>query len=212
MMKKHCIDCVQLRRAWISAFSLAVTALLTNGSAVFAQDSGALLQEVQALLRQPLPQPPDGATLAPEKTEAERAQQLRAMLFDDAVAGQSAPSAVAPTTAGAAQPSLSLPAGPATMAGNPLDGQLRVELPPAPPEKYAPTAVPRRPAAIPNPATVPLPPLPPESQAPSGVPRPPVSLPLPTAPAEPPARLPDPTVIPLPPHPPEEQAPWRQGV
>lgn len=211
MMKKHCTDCVQLGRAWIRVFCLAVTALLTTGSAVFAQDSGALLQEVQALLRQPLPQPPDGATLAPEKTEAERAQQLREMLFDDAVAGQAAP-AVTPKIAGTAQTPLSLPAGPTTMAGNPPDGQLRVELPPAPPEKYAPTAAPRHTGAIPNPATIPLPPHPPESQAPSGVPRPPVSLPLPTAPAEPPARLPDPTVIPLPPHPPEEQAPWRQGV
>lgn len=166
------------------------------------------------MLREPLPTPPDGVTLPPGKSDEALARELRAMLFDNEAAGQVKPLAVAPAGAGTTQSDPSPVSGPQAAAGNPLAGQISVELPPAPPEKYAPTTAPaptapqaRRPAALPDPAAIPLPPHPPASQAPSVQPRPPASPPVHTGPAQRPVQLPDPTIIPLPPHPPEDQAP-----
>jgi len=203
----------------MTASCLAIILVHAAGSPAIAQDTNTLSQEVQAVLRQPLPTPPDGVTLPPTRSDEAVAQELRAMLFGNEAAGQ-----VTPLAAGASQPSAAAASGAGTTqsaasqvsgqaaAGNPLAGQIPVELPPAPPEKYAPSAAQTRPAVLPNAATIPPPPPPPESQAPSMLPRPPVSQPAPATPSQPPARLPDPTVIPLPPHPPEDQAPWRQGV
>lgn len=206
--------------AIMTASCLAAVLLVVPDDRAIAQDqdSDALLHEVQAILRQPLPAPPDGVTLPPTKSDEELAQQLRAMLFGNEAAGPatplttraSQPPAGATPGAGATQSAPAMSGTPAT-AMNPLVGQIRVELPPAPPERYAPSATQRRPAQFPDPEVIPLPPHPPEAQAPSAVSRPPIALPRPAAPLRPRPRLPDPTVIPLPPHPPEEQAPWRQG-
>ena len=203
----------------VTASCAAITLIHAAVSPANAQDNDALLQEVQAMLRKPLPTPPEGVTLPPGKSDEELARELSAMLFDNEAAGQVKPLAAVPAGVGTTQSESSPVSGSQAAAGNPLAGQIRVELPPAPPEKYAPTtaAAPiapqaRRPAALPDPAVFPLPPHPPESQAPSVQPRPPASPPVHTPPAQRPVQLPDPTIIPLPPHPPEDQAPWRQGV
>lgn len=209
----------------IGASCLAAIVFLAVIGPANAQDTNGLLEEVQAMLRQPLPAPPEGVTLPPPKSDQEITEQLRAMLFGNEAAGQETPPAThsshapatAPSAAGSTSPAPPQAGAPLVSAQNPLAGQIRIELPPAPPERYAPTTAPapaapqaRRPATLPDPAVIPLPPHPPEAQAPATQSSPPPPLPGPTAPAQPPSRL-DPLVVPLPPHPPEDQAPWRQG-
>ena len=81
------------------------------------------------------------------------------------------------------------------------------QLPPHPPEKYAPASQWRPPIQLPEPSTIPTPPM---VQAPIQQRSPPIKIPNPSGATTetPPIQLP---VIPLPPHPPEEQAPWRSG-
>lgn len=210
------------RPVLITASCLAVTLLLLADSRAFghSQDPGTLLQEVRAMLRQPLPALPDGVTLPLASSEEQLTQRVRDMLFGDETVGHfasataqaSQPPAAAQVSAGVPQTASSSAAGLQAAAPSSLSGQERIELPPAPPEKYAHAAAQKPPAQLPNLAVVPLPPHPPVEQAPSMQSRPPILLPNSATSLQPRARLPDPTAIPLPPHPPEEQAPWRQGV
>ena len=87
---------------------------------------------------------------------------------------------------------------------------LNIQLPPPPPERYAPSARGQPPIQLPDPSTIPSPPA---AQAPPQQGRPPIQMPIPSGGAQgrPPIQLPNPATIPLPPHPPEEQAPWRRG-
>ena len=84
---------------------------------------------------------------------------------------------------------------------------ITIQMPPNPPERYAPAAQWKPPIQMPDPSTIPSPP---QAQAPPTQQRPPIQLPNPSGGAvgRPPIQLP---AIPLPPHPPEAQAPWRQG-
>ncbi len=99
--------------------------------------------------------------------------------------------------------------GPQVQLGSPPP--ITVQLPPPPPERYAPSARGLPPIQIPDPETIPSPPA---TQAPPARWQPPIEIPRPAAggaPARPPIQIPDASAIPLPPPPPEEQAPWLQG-
>jgi hypothetical protein len=107
-----------------------------------------------------------------------------------------------PLTGGGTQPP-GAGAGGATGESPP---QLTIQLPPHPPERYAPAPQWRPPVQMPDPSTIPSPP---QSQAPPQQQRPPIQLPFPPGGSQI-KRPPELPTIPLPPHPPEEQAPWRR--
>lgn len=180
---------------------IAVLSCAVSGNVLAASPGwDTLLTDVRLLLAQPLPQPPDGTTLPPAIPADQLVQEVRAMLLGGTSASPStsAPGAAGPTTpvatgSVAATSATSLPA-------------LTIQLPPAPPEKYAPTSSTRPPIDMPDPSTIPVPPA---TQAVTQTARPPIQLPASIRTVRPPIELPGDFTIPLPPHPPAEQAPGR---